>query len=295
MSEYFVNPYSHLTPLNKVDLDDPFEKVVPETTSPFSKRMQNLMKTSKKSKKSLIHVNDPSHGRPETTINTFRSNAENGPVAEEFNEMLQETASQDITDGSTFFGRQLSAAGDYLGDLTTEEWMKGIGLTAAAAGTLIGGIMEKKAVEEQGKQQAMNLREQGQFALEKATREAKSVDIKHRFQEAEDIEGLKQTHLFSGQQSFAAGTGTDSLLSANKNAARQLMNDIIAEGQKQKAFYDRAAKAAEEAAKKRGKGKVFGAIGSVAGAVGGFYAGGFQGASIGMKAGGQIGQSIGGS
>ena len=178
----------------------------------------------------------------------------------------------EMGDGSTFFGRQLSAAGDYLGDLTTEEWMKGIGLTAAAAGTLIGGIMEKKAVEEQGKQQAMNLREQGQYAMEKATREAKSVDIKHRFQEAEDIEGLKQTHLFSGQQSFAAGTGTDSLLSANKNAARQLMNDIIAEGQKQKAFYDRAAKAAEEAAKKRGKGRLFGAIGSVAGAATGFYA-----------------------
>lgn len=122
-----------------------------------------------------------------------------------------------------------------------------IGLSAAS------GILSYKAIKEQGRAEAAHLREQGAFALKKAKREAKDVGIAQDFEEEEAVESFKQTGLFSGQESFAGGTGTDALLTANKNAARQLMDDIIKEGEAQKKMFDDAAAATEEAAKKRGR------------------------------------------
>ena len=118
---------------------------------------------------------------------------------------------------------------------------------------LASGILQGKAIKEQAKADANHYRRLGQQALEKAKRESKDVEVEHRFEDAANREKLKQSHLYSGQESFAAGTGLDSVLTANKNAAQELMADIMTEGRKQKQYYDQAADAALKAGKERGK------------------------------------------
>lgn len=192
-----------------------------------------------------------------------------------------------ITDGLINYGSKAAEVGVASGainddprKITGDSWAKQAGdwikknpWAIDAATEAIGTYFDQKAIKEQGRQQAGSLREQGAFALEKAQREAKDVGVKHEFEEAEDIEEYKQTHLFSGGQSYTQGSGTDSLLTANRNAARQLMDDIITEGEKQKKMYDDAAAATEEAAKKKSKYKVFEAIGTVGGGIAGSYLG----------------------
>ena len=162
---------------------------------------------------------------------------DNLPTAEDLLANTQDTDGRSIWD-------YLDMAGTWIKD---NPWS----ITAPLA--IASGIFKRKAIKEDALAKANQLREQGRLALDKAYREREDVEIEHRFEEEDNIEKYKQTGLFSGQESFAKGTGVSGLLTANKNAAQELMADILEQGRQQKAAFDRAATDVERAGREKAK------------------------------------------
>ena len=155
---------------------------------------------------------------------------------------------------------------------------------------VFSGISAGKAIREQGKASASNLRRQGARALEQASRSAENVRIKNRFTEAGQREEIGSSPLFQGSGSVQEGSLFSSVLESNKAAAIKLSQEIIQEGEAQKREYDAAADAAEKAAKEASKGSLWQGIGSAVGSAAGFALGGPMGGAAGSKLGGTIGR-----
>ena len=155
---------------------------------------------------------------------------------------------------------------------------------------VFSGISAGKAIREQGKASASNLRRQGARALEQASRSAENVRIKNRFTEAGQREEIGSSPLFQGSGSVQEGSLFSSILESNKAAAIKLSQEIIQEGEAQKREYDAAADAAEKAAKEASKGSLWQGIGSAVGSAAGFALGGPMGGAAGSKLGGTIGR-----
>lgn len=141
---------------------------------------------------------------------------------------------------------------------------------AAAAGpyvavgaAIIGGLQKAKAMKEKGRQEAANLRRRGAEALRMAEREKKVVLQREKFQRAEAKSDLANTGLFSGEESYQAGTGVQSIMDATKNAAMAMAQDIMDQGLAQKKQFDEAADAAERAGKEGAKGALISSAASV--------------------------------
>lgn len=155
---------------------------------------------------------------------------------------------------------------DWLGNIKAAgQWIKANPWSVTVPLDIASGIFKGKAIKEEARATAIHLREQGRLAFEKAKRESRDVEIEHEFEEEDNIEKYKQTGLFSGEESFERGTGVQGLLTANKNAAKQLMEDILTEGRRQQQAYETAATATERAAKKSAKYAAIGTAGKVAG------------------------------
>jgi len=139
--------------------------------------------------------------------------------------------------------------------------------TGIAGLSLVSGFFKVKSRKEGAKTKAETYRKKGEKALEKAKREAQDIREENIFKEAEQVQSVKSTGLFSGQESLREGDLFESVLAANRKAAMELANDVLKEGFGLKEEYDEAA----EATKKSAKYGVFGDIAkTVAGAAGAF-------------------------
>ena len=145
-------------------------------------------------------------------------------------------------------------------DFDTEEydWMGTISAIgsavapyASAALAIGAGLMRYKAVKEQAKVQAEHLTAQGEAAYTQSTRQAKAVGVRQRFEEADQLEKARRTGFLSGQEATKEGTGVGAILESNRNAASQLMEDIMSEGTRQRQAFLEAADSTRKAAKKQ--------------------------------------------
>ena len=139
----------------------------------------------------------------------------------------------------------------------------------AAGLSIYSGISKAKAVKEQGRQKARNLRRQGDAAVERAEREKKVVMQDQEFQRAEMHSSVVNTGLGSGQETFAEGTAVNNIMDYVKNEAIAMAEDIMTQGRRQKDEFYKAADASEKAAKEASKGALIkGAAGAVTGFAG---------------------------
>ena len=124
----------------------------------------------------------------------------------------------------------------------------------------VSAMRENKAIMAEARNNARHLREQGDSVLRQAGRQAEDVRDEERFRSTEEARQLRNTGFLTGSESFARGTGVGSVFEANRKAAEGLAGDIMAEAEKQKQQYDRAAKAQMDAADERRKGNIIGRI-----------------------------------
>jgi len=125
---------------------------------------------------------------------------------------------------------------------------------AKIAMDMIANTQADKAMMEEAHNKANHMRRQGEAALRRARKQSKDVRDEETFRSVEEADVVRSSGFMTGSESISGGTGVSSVFEANKKAAVGLANDIMEEGRRQKAEYDRAAAETEKAARasKRG-------------------------------------------
>jgi len=133
----------------------------------------------------------------------------------------------------------------------------------AAAGIVIKqweAIQANKAAMEEARNKADHMRRQGEAVMRKARKQGEDVKDEERFKATEEAAELRKGGFTAGSESLSGGSGVSSVFEVNKRAAEALSSDILEEGRKQKAEYDRAAAETEKAARERIRGSLTGKI-----------------------------------